>query len=133
MLAATLAVLLVVTSLGLLSGPTWRPNRAPHAPWCPAGETPVFRFGFAELAQDLGSAMGQPVECEHGIRFTDDTQQQTTTGVAIYRWCANAPTFNRGQEHWLLAPGGLQHWTDQQPAPPLAIVRAPDLRHPCPS
>ena len=112
----------------------WHPDAPPVASWCLAVETPAFRFGFAELRKVLGDVMGQPTECEHGDGITDDTSQETTTGVAVYHWCANTPTFSRGQDHWMLTSNGVEHWAGQDVPPrPLPIVRGPDLRHPCTS
>jgi len=133
-LAVVAAALLGVTALSLATSPIWQPG-APRPPrGCRPDQTPAFSAGFAELAQQLGATMGQPTECEHGDGATDDTVQATTTGLAEYRWCTNTPTFSRGQEHWMLVPGGLAYWTGQDiPPQPPPIVRAPDLRHPCPA
>jgi hypothetical protein len=127
-----LVVLMGVTFVSLASGPTWRPGGATQARWCRAGETPVFQFGFAELARQLGGVMGQPTECEHGDDWSSDTRQETTTGLAEYQWCTNTPSFTRGQEHWALQSNGLQHWIGDGGSPrPPPIVQEPDLRHPC--
>jgi hypothetical protein len=132
-LAVVLVALLGVTAVSIATSPIWQPGAPPEAPWCLPGQTPAFSFGFAELSQQLGSIMGQPTECEHGDGATDDTIQQTTTGLAVYRWCNNTPTFSREQEHWMLMPGGAAYWTGQDiPPRPPPIVRMPDLRHPCP-
>jgi hypothetical protein len=127
-----LVALLGVTAVSIATSPIWQPGAPPEAPWCLPGQTPAFSFGFAELSQQLGS-MGQPTECEHGDGATDETVQETTTGLAVYRWCTNTPTFSRGHEHWMLMPGGAAYWTAQDiPPRPPPIVRMPDLRHPCP-
>jgi hypothetical protein len=104
-----------------------------HAPWCKPDQTPSFQFGFASLAQATGGVMGAPVECEHGAEQSNgNTTQKTTTGVATYVWCTNAPSFTRGDEHWMLSPDGLEHWTGgAEPPKPLAVVQGPDLRMPC--
>ena len=92
----------------------------------------MFRFGFAELAQQIGAAMGTPVECEHGDDASENTSQKTTTGVAVYEWCTNTPGFASGDQHWMLTPQGLEHWTGAIEEPALMpVVRAPDLRHLC--
>jgi hypothetical protein len=104
------------------------------APWCLPGQEPGFAFGFAALAQQLGSTMGEPIECEHGEGGSSNTAQATTTGIALYDWCTNTPRFERGQDHWMLTPGGIEHWSgSSDPPDPLPIVRAPDLRNLCPS
>ena len=132
-LAVVLVALLGVTAVSIATSPIWQPGALPAARWCLPGQTPVFSFGFAELSQQLGTIMGQPTDCEHHDGPTDDIVQETTTGLALYRWCTNTPTFSRGQEHWMLMPGGAVYWTgpDIPPRPP-PIVRTPDLRHPCP-
>lgn len=128
-----LVALLGVTTFTVATSRTWQPGGPAEAPWCLPGQTPEFSFGFAELFQQLGSIMGQATECEHGVGATDDTIQKTTTGVAVYRWCTNTPSFHRGQEHWALMPDGAAYWIGQDDTPPQPppIVRVPDLRHPC--
>jgi hypothetical protein len=94
--------------------------------------TPAFQFGFAELARRLGSLIGEPTECERGDDSTRDTRQQTTTGIAVYHWCTNTPTFTRGREVWMLIAGGVQYWTGEGDRPAAQpVVRVPDFRHPC--
>jgi len=136
-LGGTLLACTALTIAGLFSGfsnvSMQEPLSAAAAPWCSPGQTPAFAFGFAELADDLGPVMGQPIECEHGeAQSTSLTLQQTTTGMALYQWCLNVSTFTRGPDHWTLLPGGLVHWSDGDPPPEVAVVRAPDLRSPCP-
>jgi hypothetical protein len=98
------------------------------------GDVPTFRFGFSSLAQAIGSTMGVPIECEHGEDASDNTFQATTTGLAVYNWCTNTPSFTRGEEHWMLTPQGVEHWMGDANSPrPLPIARAPDLRHLCPT
>ena len=132
LLGAALTALAVLTVAGLATTPTWRPG-GQAAPWCLPGQTPAFVFGFAALAQQLGSVMGNATECEHGTIGSNDTFQKTTTGVAEYDWCSNTPTFTRGQDHWALTPAGLLHWSAVDAAmPPQPTVRDSDLRRPCP-
>ena len=131
-LGLLVAVLLAVTAFYVRERPSWWLGAQPRAHWCKEGETPAFHFGFAELAAQLGGTMGEPTECEHGEDWSTDTRQATTTGVAVYRWCTNTPAFIRGQERWALMPDGMQHWSgDAGPPRPFALVRVPDLRHPC--
>jgi hypothetical protein len=126
--------LLGVTAIGLAAGPTWQPGTPVRAPWCQNGQIPRFEFGFGALARHLGDVMGEPTECEHGEAWTTDTRQETTTGVAVYRWCTNTPTFTRGQEHWMMTSNGVEHWTDGGPPPAVQpVVREPNLRQPCSS
>jgi hypothetical protein len=133
-LGVVLVVLATVTAESLANTALWNPDSSPPAAWCPPTETPNFSLGFADLAQQLGSIMGQPTECEHGETGSNDTFQQTTTGLAVYDWCTNTPSFVRGREHWMLAPGGVVHWSDSDTPPvPRPTVRAPDLRYLCPA
>src|SRR4051794_39512868 len=90
LLAAALA-LAVLTTVGLAIRP--RQLLQPAAPWCLPGQSPGFAFGFASLAEQLGGGMGIAVECEHGDLRSQNTLQRTTTGLAVYDWCTNAPTF----------------------------------------
>ena len=131
---ALVAALLGSAALTLASfagAPQLLPAAGP-APWCLPNQAPTFSFGFAELDQDLGAVMGQPIECEHGVPSSGDTLQRTTTGVAMYQWCLNTSTFTRGSDHWTGLPDGIVHWTDADPPPEVPIVRVPDLRSPCP-
>jgi hypothetical protein len=124
--------LLGVTATSLGMGPIWQPGALTRTPWCLPGQTPEFQFGFSELAGQLGDVMGQPTGCEHGDAGTGDTRQETTTGVAVYHWCSNTPSFTRGQEHWILTSRGLEYWTGAGLAPlPQPVIRSVDLRQPC--
>ncbi len=132
-LGIVLVVLLAISSANLTAGHFWEPAAPLHAPWCGVGEVPTFQFGFGDVAQAIGNVMGVPTECEHGEDSSDNTLQATTTGVAVYYWCTNTPSFTRGQEHWMLTPEGVEHWTGDANSPrPLPVIRAPDLRHLCP-
>src|SRR5215207_11179657 len=131
-LSMLVIALLGVTGISLSAGPTWQAGAPTRAPWCLAGQSPRFEFGFAELARHLGDVMGEPTGCEHGEAWTTDTRQETTTGVAIYHWCTNTPSFTRGQEHWMLTSSGVVHWTDDgPPPPPQPLAHVPNLRQPC--
>ena len=132
-IGAVVVVLLAISAASLTASHFWEPDAPLHAPWCPAEEVPTFRLGFSSLARGVGDVMGVPIECEHGENSSDNTLQATTTGVAVYDWCTNTPSFTRGQEHWMLTPEGVEHWTgNANSARQLPIVRAPDLRHLCP-
>jgi len=78
---------------------------------CPPGRSPGFVLGFANLRDQVGDAMGNPVECERANPDNGDTLQQTTTGLAFYRKSTNTPTFTTGPEHWALTPEGTVYWT----------------------
>jgi hypothetical protein len=132
-LGLLLAALLGVSLVSIGTSSIWQPDAPPLAPWCPTDETPSFRFGFAALRDALGEVMGQPTACEHGDAVTGDTYQETSTGLAVYHWCTNTPTFSQGSDHWILTPDGMEHWVGQGllPPQPPPIVRVPDFRHPC--
>jgi hypothetical protein len=131
-ICACLLALAALTITGLATTPTWRPGTQ-AAPWCEPGQRPAFAFGFAALAQQLGSTMGDATECEHGLVGSNDSFQKTTTGLAEYDWCTNTPTFRHGQDRWALTPAGVLHWSAADSAlPSQPTVRDSDLRHPCP-
>ena len=80
-------------------------------PGCQVDQLPAFSLGFAGLRQQVGAAMGDPVECERTDPRTGSASQRTTTGLALYRRDTNTPMFTNGQEHWALTAGGLTHWS----------------------
>jgi iron complex transport system substrate-binding protein len=82
-------------------------RRSRADPYCAAGQTPTFNFGFQVLSQELGVEMGDPAECAHGEVETGDTYQQTTNGVAIYRRADNTPMFVSESGRWSLTVDGL--------------------------
>jgi hypothetical protein len=132
LLGGVLVALLAITGWNLLVSPALKPGTPQAAPWCLAGQVPSFQFGFGALAQQIGTAMGSPTECEHGDDSSENTLQATTTGLAVYDWCTNTPGFTSGPDHWILTPQGMEHWTDDSSAPaPMPVVRASDLRHLC--
>ncbi|GEM_PF-7090097 len=87
--------------------------------FCQAGETPQYRFGFAELKRHLGPKMGEPTECDHISNQQGDTTQTTTAGVAHWNKATNTPTFSTGAEHWAITPDGVVQWTGDAESPPL--------------
>jgi hypothetical protein len=109
-----LLTLLAATALSL--APAAASSQA--ASFCQAGQSPAFAFGFQALSDQLGAAMGQPVECEHANPTNGDTLQQTTTGLSFYRKSTNTPTFTDGTNHWGLTAGGLVYWTGSSIDPP---------------
>ena len=131
-IGAVLVLLLAISSASLVASQVLKPGAPATAPWCAPGQLPRFEFGFNALAQQIGSTMGAPIDCEHGDDSSENTLQTTTTGLAVYDWCTNTPGFSSGQEHWVLTPQGVMHWTGDAGAPgPFPVVRAPDLRHLC--
>jgi hypothetical protein len=124
-----LALLLV----GALASPSLASAQA--APFCIAGESPHFAFGFADLKVAIGDTMGDPTECEHPNSDNGDTLQQTTAGLAIYRKSANTPEFTDGFNHWALEPAGVVAWSggaDAAPVAPVASAPAPVASAPAP-
>ena len=133
-LSVVCVALLAISLVRLPTQQLWAvPGAAQRAPWCLPGQSPSFQFGFAALSQATDGVMGAPTECEHGAEQSNgDTAQATTTGMAVYSWCTNTPSFTRDQEHWMLTADGLEHWFGSAESPrPLPIVRSPDLRHLC--
>jgi len=85
---------------------------ARDAHWgCQIDQIPAFSFGFAALRQQVGAAMGDPIECERTDPSTGSALQRTTAGLALYRRDTNTPMFTNGQEHWALTAAGLVHWS----------------------
>jgi hypothetical protein len=86
--------------------------------YCSGGETPHYANGFQLLKDQLGDAMGDPMECEHVIDTQGDTQQMTSTGLASYDKRANATIFSQGPDHWQINATGLTQWTGDTPPTP---------------
>jgi hypothetical protein len=81
-------------------------------------KSPIYVYGFADLRLRVGAKMGEPLECEHAVHPSGDTNQRTSTGVAYYRKGVNIPTFTNGWEHWALTKDGLLYWTGDVVDPP---------------
>lgn len=88
------------------------------APYCNPGQAPAFAVGMADLKQQLGSAIGVPLECEHPTSAIGDTVQQTTTGLAAYNKLTNTVSFTDGWRHWAMTPRGPITWEGTDPNPP---------------
>jgi len=77
--------------------------------------SPSFVLGFDALHQQLGPAMGAPLEDEHPDG-ADAQVQRTTTGLAVWRE-GEAPSFTDGWHTWRLErPGGEQALASVSPA-----------------
>src|SRR5215204_1547849 len=116
-----LAVFILIASVLLTTPPE---AFAQGAPFCRPGQTPQFVLGFASLKAQLGSVMGEPVECEHPNNANGDTLQKTSTGLAYWRNSTNTPTFTDGYRHWAITPTGLVAWVGASPDPP-GVAAAP--------
>lgn len=92
--------------------------------FCQSSETPAFANGMAALKQQLGDAMGTPVECEHVASVGGDTIQQTSTGLAAYNRSTNTVTFTDGWRHWALTANGFVTWDGTEANPPANAVEA---------
>lgn len=88
------------------------------APFCAPGQRPTFHPGLAALKLRLGDVMGVVLECEHLNNANGDTLQQTTTGLAYFRWATGLPTFTDGWRHWALSGDELIAWEGESPDPP---------------
>jgi hypothetical protein len=95
--ARWLLVTAVVVALAV--GPEVSQATPLAADFCSPGAVPGFHFGFMELANTLGDAMGAPIACEHTESANGDMLQGTTTGLAFYRASTNTPTFTDGFNH----------------------------------
>jgi hypothetical protein len=91
-----------------------------QAPYCGASQQPAFLNGMAALKQQVGNAMGTPIECEHVASAAGDTVQQTSTGLAAYAKATNTVSFTDGYRHWALSAGGLVTWDGDAGPPPAA-------------
>ncbi len=85
---------------------------------CHPGQSPAFAVGMDNLKQQLGNAMGVPLECEHPTSAIGDTIQQTTTGLAAYSKLTNTVSFTDGWRHWAITARGPVTWEGTDPNPP---------------
>jgi hypothetical protein len=92
---------------------------SPSAAYCAPGSLPGFTPLAVQLQQQVGDAMGAPVECEHAAVAMGDTIQQTTTGLVAYQRLTNTVSFTDGWRHYALTPRGLVTWEGAESDPPL--------------
>src|SRR5262249_5548380 len=64
---------------------------------------PSFVLGIAELKNQVGEMMGDPIECERAIDADGNTEQHTTTGLASYSAQTETVSFTDGWRHWDLS------------------------------
>jgi hypothetical protein len=91
---------------------------ASGAPYCSAGQTPIFSAAAIQLRQEVGEAMGTAVECEHAGVAMGDTIQQTSTGLVAYQRLTNTVSFTDGWRHYAVTPRGFVSWEGSQSDPP---------------
>jgi hypothetical protein len=115
---STARILGAVLTIALLLGQPAPAAQAQAAPFCGPGTSPRFSQGFATLKSSLGTAMGDPTECEHSDATSGDTLQTTTTGLAFWRKSTNTPTFTDGYHKWALTSRGLVAWEGTANDPP---------------
>ena len=94
------------------------PAHAEAAPFCNEGQIIEWLPALVPLIEQLGEAMGEPIECAHPAGDSDDTLQQTSTGLAVLRATTGAPTFTDGATHWALTTSGVVGWTGESLDPP---------------
>jgi hypothetical protein len=95
----------------------------------PLAAPPQFVLGFAQLKQQLGPLMGDPLEDEHSSPDSCDTQQRTTNGLAYWRCSTNVMSFAAapdGQFHWAWL-GKIISWRGDSPDPPADAVAATQI------
>jgi hypothetical protein len=126
LLLTKLLSLAAVCAAVICAAPLAKQLTAPQAmPECEVGEWPAFNYGFAALSLDLGTDMGEPVECEHAITALGDTDQRTSTGLAHYDRASNTPSFHQADDNWALTARGLVFWSGQEAQAPSAAVAIP--------
>jgi hypothetical protein len=107
-----------VIALLLLSSRTSGLAHADAAPFCDQDKAVEWLPALVPLTEQLGETMGDPIECAHPAGDSDDTLQQTSTGLALLRATTGAPTFTDGTNHWALIASGLVTWTGASLDPP---------------
>jgi hypothetical protein len=92
---------------------------------CQPGQQPAYVFGFADLHDYLGDAMGEPLTCEFADpNGTGDVHQRTNRGLAFWRKSTNTPTFTNGFDHWGHTSDGWAHWLGDSIDPPGVVPPA---------
>lgn len=66
-----------------------------------------YQLGFAELARLLGTKAGTCREDQHSA-FNGNAEQQTTTGLMVWRKADNWTAFTDGYRTWINGPNGLE-------------------------
>ena len=84
-----------------------------------AGPEHSYVLGFEQLHQQIGSAMGEPVEDEHPTHDADAVQR-TTRGLAVYRH-GEAPSFTDGWRTYRLEPPEEQRQASVSADPPIGV------------
>jgi hypothetical protein len=105
-------------AVALLVGTPATRIAAEAAPFCADDQAVDWLPALAPLSAQLGDTMGEPIECPHPAGDSDDTVQQTSTGLAILRATTGAPTFTDGSTRWALLDSGVVSWTGASLDPP---------------
>jgi hypothetical protein len=103
------------------------PVAAQTAPFCTPGQAPAFEPEFATLEAQLGTRMGDPVECGHNQAGSSDILQTTSTGLAYYRSAMSTAVFTDGQAHYAWTPQGLIGWDGPSVDGPLRLALSAGL------
>ena len=82
----------------------------------PAAHGPSFALGFEQLHQQIGSAMGVPIEDER-VGEDGDVVQRTSTGLAVWKE-GSAPSFTDGWRTYRLETAQVQTTASSQAATP---------------
>lgn len=72
-----------------------------------AQPAPVFKLGFLDMAQQIPTSVGTPLENEH-YAPNGDSLQQTTKGLMVWRKYDNWTAFTNGTMTFINGPLGLQ-------------------------
>jgi len=86
---------------------------------------PHYGAGIADLAERLGETIGAPLDCEHTVDAVGDTEQSTTTGLAMYTVATHQVSFTNGMERWTLDDGTRLLYTASPDAVPLVVPASP--------
>jgi len=74
-----------------------------------------FKLGFAELARQIPDIVGEPLENEHYNPENEDSIQQTSRGLMVWRKADNWTAFTDGARTWVNGPFGIQErWNGQR-------------------
>src|SRR5947208_3310747 len=67
-----------------------------------------FSLGFATIKAGIPDVVGDCVENEHFNRANGNAEQQTTSGLLVWRKADNFTAFTDGYRSWVNGPYGIQ-------------------------